>query len=102
MGNLVIGLGDWSIGSQFNWNNEPIQLPDYQIPQLPDFPRHLSVSAATPGSVRPPTNDMAVILTWLIGGGALVAIPATVGVVAAVVAWGRRDSTRRLVAQLRR
>ena len=44
----------------------------------------------------------AVILTWLIGGGALVAIPATVGVVAAVVAWGRRDSTRRLVAQLRR
>jgi uncharacterized membrane protein YphA (DoxX/SURF4 family) len=44
----------------------------------------------------------AVILTWLVGGGALVAIPATVGVVAAVVAWGRRDSTRRLVAQLRR
>jgi hypothetical protein len=44
----------------------------------------------------------AVILTWAIGGGALVAIPATVGVVAAVVAWGRRDSTQRLVAQLRR
>jgi uncharacterized membrane protein YphA (DoxX/SURF4 family) len=44
----------------------------------------------------------AVIITWAIGGGALVAIPATVGVVAAVVAWGRRDSTRRLVAQLRR
>ena len=43
----------------------------------------------------------AVILTWLVGGGALVAIPATVGVVAAVVAWGRRDSTYRLVAQLR-
>ena len=43
----------------------------------------------------------AVILTWAIGGGALVAIPATVGVVAAIVAWGRRDSTRRLVAQLR-
>jgi uncharacterized membrane protein YphA (DoxX/SURF4 family) len=43
----------------------------------------------------------AVIITWAIGGGALVAIPATVGVVAAVVAWGRRDSTRRLVAQVR-
>jgi uncharacterized membrane protein YphA (DoxX/SURF4 family) len=43
----------------------------------------------------------AVIITAAIGGGALVAIPATVGVVAAVVAWGRRDSTRRLVAQLR-
>ena len=44
----------------------------------------------------------AVALTWAIGGGALVAIPATVGVVAAVVAWGRRDSTRRLVERLRR
>jgi uncharacterized membrane protein YphA (DoxX/SURF4 family) len=44
----------------------------------------------------------AVIITAAIGGGALVAIPATVGVVAAIVAWGRRDSTRRLVAQLRR
>lgn len=44
----------------------------------------------------------AVIITWAIGGGALVAIPATVGVVAAVVAWGRRDSTRRLVARLHR
>jgi len=44
----------------------------------------------------------AVIITWAIGGGALVVIPATVGVVAAVVAWGRRDSTRRLVARLRR
>ncbi len=44
----------------------------------------------------------AVIITAAIGGGALVAIPATVGAVAAVVAWGRRDSTRRLVAQLRR
>jgi uncharacterized membrane protein YphA (DoxX/SURF4 family) len=43
----------------------------------------------------------AVIATWAVGGGALVAIPATVLVVAAVVAWGRRDSTRRLVAQLR-
>jgi DoxX-like protein len=44
----------------------------------------------------------AVIITAAIGGGALVAIPASVGVVAAVVAWGRRDSTRRLIAQLRR
>jgi uncharacterized membrane protein YphA (DoxX/SURF4 family) len=44
----------------------------------------------------------AVIITVAIGGGALAAIPATVGVLAAVVAWGRRDSTRRLVAQLRR
>ncbi len=44
----------------------------------------------------------AMILTAMVGGGALVAIPATVGAVAAVVAWGRRDSTRRLVARLRR
>jgi len=44
----------------------------------------------------------AVALTLAIGGGALVAIPATVGVVAAVVAWGRRGSTRRLVERLRR
>lgn len=44
----------------------------------------------------------AVLFIAMIGGGALVAIPATVGVVAAVVAWGRRDSTRRLVAQVRR
>lgn len=44
----------------------------------------------------------AVIATAAVGGGVLVAIPATVGVVAAVVAWGRRDSTRRLVAQVRR
>jgi uncharacterized membrane protein YphA (DoxX/SURF4 family) len=44
----------------------------------------------------------AVTITWaMIGGGALVALPATVGVVAAVVAWGRRDSTRRLIARLR-
>ena len=43
----------------------------------------------------------AVILTAAIGGGALVAIPATVGVVAAIVAWGRRDSTQRLVASVR-
>jgi hypothetical protein len=44
----------------------------------------------------------AVIMTLAIGGGALAAIPATVGVVAAIVAWGRRDSTRRLVASIRR
>jgi DoxX-like family len=45
----------------------------------------------------------AVVITWVtMGGGVLVAIPATVGVVAAVVAWGRRDSTRRLFAQLHR
>ena len=44
----------------------------------------------------------AVTLTWAMGGGALVAIPATVLVLAALVAWGRRDSTRRLVAPLRR
>ncbi len=44
----------------------------------------------------------AVIATLAIGGGAMAAIPATVGVVAAVVAWGRRDSTRQLIAQVRR
>jgi DoxX-like protein len=44
----------------------------------------------------------AVIATLGIGGGAMAAIPATVGVIAAVVAWGRRDSTRRLIAQIRR
>ena len=43
----------------------------------------------------------AVVFTWAILGAAFVAIPAVTGVVAAVVAWGRRDSTRRLVAQLR-
>ena len=42
----------------------------------------------------------AVIMTLAIGGGALAAIPATVLVVAAVVAWGRRDSTKRLVARV--
>lgn len=43
----------------------------------------------------------AVAMTWAVGGGVLVAIPASVGVLAVVVAWGRRDSTRRLMAQLR-
>jgi uncharacterized membrane protein YphA (DoxX/SURF4 family) len=43
----------------------------------------------------------AVTITWVVIGGMLVAIPATVGVLAAVLAWGRRDSTRRLIAQLR-
>jgi uncharacterized membrane protein YbaN (DUF454 family) len=43
----------------------------------------------------------AVSATLAIGGGVLAAIPATVLVVAAIVAWGRRDSTRRLVARLR-
>ncbi|GAA2856958.1 hypothetical protein GCM10010472_12910 [Pseudonocardia halophobica] len=44
----------------------------------------------------------AVTITWIVVGGGLVAIPATVGVLAAVLAWGRRDSTRRLITQLRR
>jgi uncharacterized membrane protein YphA (DoxX/SURF4 family) len=44
----------------------------------------------------------AVVITWAMGAGALVAIPATVGLVAAVVAYGRRESTKALLAQLRR
>ena len=43
----------------------------------------------------------AVIATLAVGGGALAAIPATVLVLVAILAWGRRDSTRRLVARLR-
>ena len=39
----------------------------------------------------------AVTMTLAIGGGVLAVIPATVLVLAAVVAWGRRDSTRRLI-----
>jgi len=39
----------------------------------------------------------AVTMTLAIGGGVLAVIPATVLVLAAVVAWGRRDSTHRLV-----
>lgn len=41
----------------------------------------------------------AVIMTAAVGGGVLVLIPATVGVLAAVVAWSRRDSTRSLIAR---
>ncbi len=44
----------------------------------------------------------AVTLTLAIGGGVLALIPAVVGVLAAVVAWGRRRSTAALVASLRR
>ena|SRR5689334_15393555 len=43
----------------------------------------------------------AVIATWAVGGGVLVAIPATVLVLVAILAWGRRDSTRRLLAHVR-
>ena len=43
----------------------------------------------------------AVIATLAVGGGMLAVIPAVVLVLAAIVAWGRRDSTRALVAQLR-
>ena len=39
----------------------------------------------------------AVTMTLAIGGGVLAAIPATVLVLVAIVAWGRRDSTRRLI-----
>lgn len=44
----------------------------------------------------------AVTITWAIDGGILVAVPATVGVLAAVVAYGRRDSTKALAARVRR
>jgi uncharacterized membrane protein YphA (DoxX/SURF4 family) len=44
----------------------------------------------------------AVISTVAVGGGVLVAIPATVLVLVAILAWGRRDSTRRLLAYVRR
>jgi uncharacterized membrane protein YphA (DoxX/SURF4 family) len=44
----------------------------------------------------------AVIATAAVGGGVLVAIPATVLVLVAILAWGRRDSTRRLLAAVRR
>lgn len=43
----------------------------------------------------------AVTITWTMIGGVLIVIPATVGILAAVVAWGRRDSTRHLIARLR-
>jgi hypothetical protein len=44
----------------------------------------------------------AVVLTLAVGGGALAVIPAVVGVLAAVVAYGRRTSTTALVAGFRR
>lgn len=44
----------------------------------------------------------AVIITLAIGGGALAIIPAVVLVLAAVVAWGRRDSTKALLELVRR
>jgi DoxX-like family len=44
----------------------------------------------------------AVTLTLVIGGGVLALIPAVVGVLAAVVAWGRRRSTAALLAAVRR
>jgi DoxX-like protein len=44
----------------------------------------------------------AVTITSAMGGGVLVAIPAAVGVLAAVVAYGRWESTKALLAQLRR
>lgn len=43
----------------------------------------------------------AVIATLAVGGGALVVIPLTVGILVAIVAWGRRGNTRALVASLR-
>ncbi len=42
-----------------------------------------------------------VVATLAIGGGSLALIPAVFGVVAAVVAWGRRHSTRALVHAVR-
>jgi uncharacterized membrane protein YphA (DoxX/SURF4 family) len=44
----------------------------------------------------------AVILTAAVGGGALAVVPAVVGVLAAVVAYGRRDSTKALLTGFRR
>jgi hypothetical protein len=44
----------------------------------------------------------AVTITLAIGGGILVVLPAAVGVLAAIVAYGRRDSTRALAAWFHR
>jgi hypothetical protein len=44
----------------------------------------------------------AVTITLAMGGGVLALIPAVVGIVAAVVAWGRRDSARTLAQRIRR
>jgi hypothetical protein len=44
----------------------------------------------------------AVAITWIMFGASwLVAVPAVIGVVAAVVAWGRRATTRRLFTRVR-
>ncbi|MGD9525754.1 DoxX family protein [Pseudonocardia sp.] len=43
----------------------------------------------------------AVIATLAVGGGVLVVIPLTVGVLVAIVAWGRRENTKALIASLR-
>lgn len=43
----------------------------------------------------------AVTITWVMFGPGLALIPAVVGVLAAVVAYGRRDSTRALLAKIR-
>jgi hypothetical protein len=43
----------------------------------------------------------AVTITLAIGGGILVVMPAAVGVLAAIVAYGRRDSTKALAARVR-
>lgn len=43
----------------------------------------------------------AATITLAIGGGALATIPAVVGILAAVVAWGRRASTKALVEFVR-
>lgn len=43
----------------------------------------------------------AVILTAVFVGGALVAVPATVLVLVAIVAWGRRHSTQELLRSVR-
>ncbi|GAA1185507.1 DoxX family protein [Pseudonocardia alaniniphila] len=44
----------------------------------------------------------AVTITLAIGGGVLVVMPAVVGVLAAIVAYGRRDSTKALAARFGR
>jgi len=43
----------------------------------------------------------AVTITWVMFGASLAVIPAVIGVLATVVAYGRRDSTRALLAKIR-